>query len=202
MFQDVFTKLELEDVAIILDQLNPDFDGIDFDPVNTVIMSVDMPFYPGWRFLDIVEESGGKKVQRFVVYHPENYYILNFTNEPIYKMNQEIPLTLTLDNVCDYVRFFFTYVRGRHGRFLICETVEDIAWKEEPPPPARKAIGQMLKPLSVRAKQAPFEMDATMIFKDSLFKSKITVTLDGLVTIGDEELLIEDIPVYDDVFGQ
>ena len=47
-----------------------------------------------------------------------------------------------------------------------------------------------------------FELQATMVFKDSLFKSAVTVKPDGIVSLHNEELLIEDMPVLDDTFGQ
>ena len=41
-----------------------------------------------------------------------------------------------------------------------------------------------------------------MMFKDSLFKSDVTVQDNGVVSLQNEELLIEDMPVLDDTFGQ
>ena len=204
MFQDAYTKLDLADVATILDQVNPEFDGAEFDPVETTIMAVDMPFYSGYRFLEIANHSVSPAMERFVIYSPEKFTVLDFSNEPIYALNKELPITLNDDTVIEYVRFFFTYVRGRHGRFLISEGVDDIQWKEEPPPAARKAIGKMLKVLGVKEKGADgsYKMDATMMFKDSLFKSDVNVSPDGAVSLTNEELLIEDMPVLDDTFGQ
>lgn len=204
MYQDAYTKLDLAEVATILDRINPLFDGAQFDPVETTIMAIDMPFYPGFRLLEISDHTGAPPMQRFVVYSPEKAVVMNFTNEPIYQLNKELPIKLDKDTVCDYVRFFFTYVRGRHGRFLIAESVDDINWKEDPPPAARKAIGKMLKLLNVTdaGKDGGFKLEATMMFKDSLFKSDVKVTPDGSVSLTDEELLVEDMPVLDDTFGQ
>ena len=203
MFQDAFDKLELEEIAIILDRVNSEIEGVDFDPVNTVIMAVDMPFYPGYRFLDIADHTNSPPTQRFVLLSDERFSVLNFSNEPIYALNRELPIKLSKDPVLDYMRFFFAYVRGRHGRFLVVEYVDDIAWKDDPPPPARKAIGKMLKPLKLTNKDGePFQTETTMVFKDSLFSATITATPEGMVSLTDEELLIEDMPVLDDVFGQ
>ena len=153
MFQDAHEKLELAEMATILDKLNPSFDGADFDPVETTIMAVDAPFYPGYRFLEITNHTVSPPMKRFALYSEEKFTILDFTNEPIYALNKELPISLTEENVSDYVRFFFTYVRGRHGRFLISEGVDDVNWKEEPPPAARKAIGKMLKVLEIKEKE-------------------------------------------------
>ena len=204
MFQDAFDKLELPEITTILDQVNPELGNISFDPNKTTIMAHDVSFYPGFRFLDISDHSVIPVRQRLALYSEKQNIILNFTNEPIYKLNQELPIKLSKKNIVDYVRFFFTCVRGRHGRFLISESIDDINWKEEPPPTARKAIGKILKPITLQkvGRGGVYNLKATMIFKDSLFGSDINVSSDGFVTLDNEELLIEDIPITDDIFGQ
>lgn len=203
MYQEAFTKLELAEVATILDTLNPAFEGTTFDPVETTVLAQDVSFYPGYRLLDIADHVSTPALRRFVLYSDKDYLVLSFTNEPIYALNQKLPIKLTEENVADYVRFFFTYVRGRHGRFIITEGVDDISWKEDPPPNARKAIGKMLSPVTVdEVGQGGFQLTACMVFKDSLFKSKVSVDEKGFVSLSDEELLVEDMPVLDDMFGQ
>jgi hypothetical protein len=204
MFKEAFEKLDLADVATILDQVNPLLEGVQFDPVETTIMALDLPFYEGYRFLDIADHTSMPPLQRFVVYAPGKITVLNFSNEPIYTLNRDLPIKLNEEIIEEYVRFFFAYVRGKHGRFLIVENVDDINWKEDPPPTARKAIGKMLVPLKLNkaAKDGSYKMTACMMFKNSLFKSDINIKPNGLVALENEELLIEDMPVLDDTFGQ
>lgn len=204
MYQEAFAKLELAEIATILDQVNAQIDGTVFDPVETVILAQDLPFYKGYRLLDIADHASMPPMRRYVIYKPDDFVILDYTNEPIYALNQKVPITLTEETVDDYVRFFFTYVRGRHGRFVITEGVDDIRWKEDPPPSARKAIGKMLFPIKVlnSDESGAYNLKSCMVFKDSLFQAKIKVQGNGFVALSDEELLVEDIPVLDDTFGQ
>ncbi len=204
MFQEAFTKLELAEAATVLDQVNPLLEGTPFDPVETTVMAHDMAFYPGYRFLDIADHSISPPMQRFVIYNPEDVVVLDWSNEPIYELNNKLPIQITDENIGDYVRFFFTYVRGRHGRFMVTENVDDINWKEEPPPAARKAISKMLAPIEIKEKSDTgiYRLEARVMFKDSLFKTDIYVKPDGAISLTEEELLIEDMPVLDDVFGQ
>ena len=202
MFKEAFVKLELADVATILDLVNPLLDGVDFDPVEATIMAHDMDFYPGYRFLDIADYSTVPAVQRFVIYKPDDIIVINWSNEPIYALNKVLPIVLNDENIIDYVTFFFTYVRGRHGRFIITENVDDIAWKEDPPPAARKSISEMIDPVFIKdVKSGEYELEARVMFKDSLFKSDIKVKKSGDVALFNEELLVEDMPVLDDLFG-
>ncbi len=204
MFREAFEKLELADVATILERVNPQVHGMRFDPVETTIMAVSIPFYPGCKLLDIADYSSMPPSRRYVIHAPEKTVILDFTNEPIYAFNHQLPIKLDDTNVADYARFFFSFVRVRRGRFIICENVDDIHWKEDPPPQARKAIGRMVLPVTLIRKEADgsYELEATMMFRDSLFKSGVTVKPDGIVSLQGHELLVEGMPVLDDTFGQ
>lgn len=204
MFKDAFIKLEGEEAKELLSRVNPLQDGAGFDVDNVSIMTHDLSFYPGYKLVELVDHEAVPVRRKFAVSKGDDVVILNWTNEPIYQLNSRVPISLSEQTVLNYARFFFMYVRGRHGRFLICETVDDINWKEEPPPAARKAVGKMLEPLYLKdmSDDGTYNLDARMIFKDSLFRSAVHVRPDGMVSLSDEELLIEDMPVLDDTFGQ
>lgn len=210
MFQDAYVKLNKQETAKIVDSLSLHLDGSSIDPALAVVMSRELPFYPGSKFLDLADHRTMPPARRFVIIANGNAHILDFTNQPIYQLNESYPIKLTLDNVTDYVRFFFSFVRGRHGRFLIIESVDDIPWREEPAPSGRKAIGKMVAPMNVTEIPAPlgaghqktYHLTAYMLFKDSLFRADIEVADTGQVKILQETLLIEDIPVIDDTLGQ
>jgi hypothetical protein len=203
MAQDAFTKLDKKESQDVVASINPVLEGGAFDAETVTVLAQDLSFYPGCRFLDVADFSAVPALQRFAVYGPGRAVLLNGTNEPIYQLNKDVPLSLNDGNIFDYVRFFFGHVRGRHGRFIITESVEDIAWREEPPPAVRKAVGQLLEPLELAsAADGTYKLAARILFRDSLFKATITVQPDGNVGISQEELLIEDIPVLDDTFGQ
>lgn len=199
-----FAKLDLLACETVLEELNPALKGSQFHPATVTILAMQPRFYPGYRFFDIADYETVPNIRKFVLYKPGHVVLLDWTNAPLYQLNQSAPIALDDQNVLDYVRFFFTYVRGRHGRFIIVDTADDIMWREEPPPAARKAITQMLSPLHILegSKENGYRLEARMLFKDSLFKTIVNVKPNGEVSLSDELLLIEDMPVLDDTFGQ
>jgi hypothetical protein len=202
MFDETLTELELDDIAIALDQINPLLDGASYDPVTTKIMASYISFYHGYQFLDIADHSTHPVRRNVAVYSHGDPHILNYTNESIYALNKHIGILIDENTVYDYVRFFFRHSAGQHGRFLIIENVDDIAWKENPPPNARQAISKMIQPVTLKEqKKTGFVMNAYMVFKNGLFKADITIQLDGTISMSNEELLIEDMPILDDVIG-
>lgn len=206
MFAEQFKKLELDDTATILDLVSPHLDVSPLDPLQTIVLGVALPFYKGYQFLDISDYGQVPALRFFVLYNAKtgDAIKLNWTNEPIYALNKKLPVSLSEKNITDYVRFFLSYVRGKHGRFIPVENVDDIAWREDPPPAARRAISKMITPITLEAheKGGEYKLKACMMFRDSLFKADISVTEKGDVQISGEELLIEDMPVLDDVLGQ
>lgn len=204
MFQDAYVKSDRLETEELLTTLKPHLEGGIFPPETTVIMTRPLSFYPGYTFIDIADHATLPARRRFVLKKDDDTVVLDFTNAPIYALNERCPLQLDDKNIADYVRFFFTFVRGRHGRFLMCETVDDIHWREEPPPAARKAIAKMLTSLEILARDADgtAHFKTQMVFKDTLFEADIEVQPTGAVKLSNEKLLIEDMPVMDDTFGQ
>jgi len=203
MYQDAFTKLKPKEIETLLKTYNPLFEGSVFESAQTTIMAQDIPFYPKHRYLDIADHSCIPPMRRFAIDGPEAQIVLDWSNDPIYKLNKDIPIMLDEEVVCDYIRFFFNHVKGENGRFLIAESIDDIRWREDPPPAARKTIGEMLMPLIIADQndKGEFTIKATLMFKDSLFECSIDVSINGDVAINDEKLLIEDMPILDDVLG-
>ena len=215
MFRDAFQKLDRLEIESLMESVNPLLDGAAFNPRTVTVLAAQLPFYTGWRLLDIAEHETLPARRVHALYNPDvpdPLRVMNWTNGPIYQLNQQVPIDLNDQNVMDYVRFFFAFVRGRHGRFIIAENVDDIAWKEDPPQAARKAIGNLLEPIRIVEHRpasksggpvaGQWDLSVRMIFKDSLFRAIAHVAGDGQVVLSDEELLVEDMPVIDDVLGQ
>ncbi len=207
MFEDAFYKLQLDDTARILAETESAFEGVSFDPLETTIMAANVGFYRGYKLLEISNDAVMPSIKRYIIYSPQYWRLLDYTNQTIYDLNEKIPLELDTPNIGDYIRFFFHFVKGRHGHFHIVESVDDVRWKEDPPPQARKAVGSMIEPITLKmigkgSEEGIFFCVVHVMFKNALFKMDVNVDPKGFVTITNEELLIDDMPILDDVLGQ
>lgn len=206
MQDNTFMKLDRAETESLLQEINPVMDGAAFSPATAILLAQDLGFYPGYRFIEVADYEQHPPRRRYVIHGAGKAVAMNGENDPIYKLNEDAPIRLDESTVAEYVRFFFRTVRGRRDgrRFLIVETVDDIQWREEPPPAARKAIGKILTPLSIVVREADggYRLTACLMFKDSLFKATVKVRRDGVIDLDDEELLIEGMPVIDDLLGQ
>ncbi len=205
MFDESFKKLKIDEIAHLLDIINKNIDGSIFDPLETTILAIDVSFYPDYRFLSISDYATNPPLQRFVFQKnaTNEFAIIDWTYKTIYSLNQEVPIKLDDKNILEYVRFFFSYVKGRHGRFIICENMENIQLKDELLDDTKKKINGILQPLELKEKRkdGAYEVKAFMMLKDALFNVDIYIKPNGNVTMSDHEIIMENIPVIDSSFG-
>jgi hypothetical protein len=193
-------KLDPEKSARILSEINAHLDPVPFSMESTTVRSHKLPFYKNYELYELTDLSAVPGARKYAIYKPGDVNVINWTNQSIYETNEKAPIALDRSSVVEYVKFFFNYVRGRHGRFLIIETIDDIRWQVEPPLQGRKVMQEMLEPVTVVSEdeEGGYVLHAFMVFKDSLFKTKVHVKKDGLVSMSDEELKIEGMPVLQD----
>ena len=171
-----------------------------FDENYTIVQFVDLPFYAEYQLIELSDNSGDTPLIRRALYKAGDAQILNWTNGPIYSTNEKAPLVLNNETAADYVRFFFNYVKGRHGRFIIVETPEEIIWQAAPPEKAKEALAKMIVGLDVNdvADNGTMTMLSFMVFKDSLFKANVQIQRDGIISLTDEALVVEGMPIVED----
>lgn len=193
-------KLDAERAARILSEVNPQLEPVPFSEESTTVRSQKLPFYTDYEFVELTDLSAVPAARKFAIYKPGDINVIDWTNQAIYETNEKAPIKLDEHTVVSYVKFFFSYVRGRHGRFLIIENIDDIRWQVEPPLQGRKVMQEMLEPVTLISHDADdtYNLEAFMVFKDSLFKTQIHVKADGLVSMSEEELKIEGMPILQD----
>jgi hypothetical protein len=200
-----FKKIDKDNTALILEDLKPHLSDVSFTEDETQMLMQELDFYSGYALLDIMSLSHNSPIQRAIVYNKTTKHtvVLDSTNEPIYELNQKAPIVLTPANITAYVQFFFSNVQGKHGRFLVTETVDDLRWREDPPPAARRAIANMLLPVQLTGKNedGSYDVMMTLMFKGALYKSHAHIEKNGIINLFNEEILIEDMPVLDDRLG-
>jgi hypothetical protein len=197
---DDWQKPDPETAARLLSEAGPRLTPVPFSPETGAVRVQKPSFWPGWMLLELTDLSTVPPARKHAIYKPGDIAVMDGSNKPFYDTNEKAPVKLDRRTVVDYVKVFFAHVRGRHGRFLIVETIDDIRWQIEPPAQGRKVMQEMLAPVSVAGQEedGTFLLDAFMVFKDSLFRTRVHVRPDGLVAMSDEELKIEGMPVLQD----
>ncbi len=201
MHQLPWEDYDAEQTPRLVAEINTQMKDVKFDDTYTTVRTQSLPFYAEHDFIELTDTTKTPALVRRVIYKPGDFYILNWTNQPIYTANEKAPIIVTEENSPTYVNFFFHFVKGRHGRFVLIDGPEQINWSEAPPEKGLQALRNMIKPLAV----TDIEEDGTinllsyMVFKDSLFRAKVVVKRDGMVSLTDEALVVEGMPIIEDV---
>ncbi len=157
------------------------------------VQAASLPWYEQYKFYIAADEEQ----TRHLLVKPGDVEMMNWTNEIIYRVNEKAPIRLDRKNVILYSKFFFHYVRGQLGRFIIVEKPDDVAWLDNATPDEMQKVAGRLMPVSYEriARDNRYLLASTVIFKNALFKTNIRVAPDGLMELTDEELLLEDLNV-------
>ena len=182
-----------------------------------------LPFYRHTSLVAFEEPNVPAPNQRFFLWSPKaGMQTLNWTNEPIYTANDADGMALSAATLPVYARFFFHFVRGQLGRFIIVESDDEITWMPEGDARENaeakiRTAGIDIAPVQyvgVHNTEELHVMRAYCVFKNALFRTYILVapykqevflqeegeeapesfTL-GQMKLINEELLLEELPV-------
>ncbi|WP_243311175.1 hypothetical protein [Fundidesulfovibrio agrisoli] len=209
-----FHPLNGESAQTIIDAVSPLIALAEFSSGKTVVQAAELPFYEGVKFYALSDNTLPPPNTRYA-FHKDGLTVLHdWTNEPIYKLNEELPLILTEQTMIPYVRFFFHYVRGQLGRFIIVENLDEVPWLPEATDDEKAAVEAELMPVSYRgiAPDGMHTLVATVVFKNALFRTNVKIApqaMDvtnpetgieegytfGQMMLCNEELLLEELAV-------
>lgn len=152
-----------------------------------------LPWYDEYKFYLLQDHEQ----TRHMLYKPGDAELMNWTNEVIYRTNDKAPIKIDRKNVIQYAKFFFHYVRGQLGRFIIVEKPDDVAWLDNATPEEMQKVNDRLQAVTYKGigRDNRYLLASTVVFKNALFKTNIRVAPDGLMELTDEELLLEDLNV-------
>lgn len=152
-----------------------------------------LPWYDEYKFYVLQDHAQ----TRNMLYKSGDPELMNWTNEIIYRVNDKAPIKLDRKNVILYSKFFFHYVRGQLGRFIIVEKPDEVAWLDNANQDEMQKVADRLMSVTYKGigRDNRFLLTATVVFKNALFRTNIRVAQDGLMELTDEELLLEDLSV-------
>lgn len=181
---------------------------------KTTVQVADVPFYDEFKFYAVSDTTLPAPNTRYMLYKPGDVSLMNWTNEPIYAVNERAPIKLDRKTALPYSKFFFHYVRGQLGRFIIVEKPEEVVWLSNANDKEKAAVAEKLMPVTYKGigRDNLFTLTATVVFKNALFKTDIKIApyeMDvfdaelgapehftiGQMKLTNEDLLLEDLNV-------
>lgn len=181
---------------------------------KTVVQMADVVFYDDFKFYAVSDTTLPAPNTRYMLFKPGHVSLLNWTNEPIYSVNEVAPIKVDRKTCIPYAKFFFHYVRGQLGRFIIVEKPEEVVWLANANDKEKADVASRLMPVTYKGigRDNLITLTATVVFKNALFKTDIKIApfeMDvfdpevgapehftiGQMKLTNEDLLLEDLNV-------
>lgn len=214
MFDLTFQTVDAAAAQKILADIASDISPVKLPADKTVLQSVDLPFYDEFKLYALSDTTLPQPNTRYMLYKPGDASLMNWTNEPIYSVNERAPIKIDRKTCIPYARFFFHYVRGQLGRFIIVEKPDEVVWLANANDKEKAEVASRLMPITYKGigRDNLITLTATVVFKNALFKTDIKIApfeMDvfdadlgapedftiGQMKLTGEDLLLEDLNV-------
>lgn len=214
MYDAPTTQLDPNAAQAILTEVAGAFMPAQLPHDKTLVQVADLPFYKDFKLYALTDMTLPPPNVRYMLYKPGDVSVMNWTNEPIYSVNERTTITLDRKTLVPYAKFFFHYVRGQLGRFIIVEKPEEVVWLPNATEEEKAKVAAALMPVTYKGigRDNLFTLTCTVIFKNALFRTDIKVApyeMDvfdadlnanehftiGQMKLTNEELLLEDLNV-------
>ena len=172
-----FQTLDEAATQKILADIANDIAPIKLPDGKTVIQVADLPFYDEYKFYTLSDTTLPAPNTRYMLYKPGDISLMNWTNEPIYSVNERAPIKIDRKTCLPYAKFFFHYVRGQLGRFIIVEKPEEVVWLTNANDKEKADVAERLMPVTYKGigRDNLITLTATVVFKNALFKTDIKI---------------------------
>ncbi|HEY8963238.1 MAG TPA: hypothetical protein VIN59_02115 [Alphaproteobacteria bacterium] len=197
-----FQKLEGPKAKKMVDRLNMAWPGSKFEADKTALYARSMPFLHGWQLVEASDATALPEKRCVILDNGDESVALQYDAAFIQDFCRARELRLDRNTAADYVRFWLEYVRSGTEKFMLIENVDDLPWREEPTPQARKSLAKAVTPLTLTdATPALYKFHACLLFRDALFDCTLDVTYDGKITVTSRDPIVEDLTVVDSLTG-
>lgn len=177
MFDVEFKNLDPATTQKLLMDIGADIAPVKLPAGKTTVSVVDLPFYDDFKFYAFSDTTLPQPNTRYALYKPGDISMMNWTNEPIYSVNERAPIKLDRKTVITYAKFFFHYVRGQLGRFIIVEKPEEVVWLANANDKEKAEVASRLMPVTYKGigRDNLYTLTASVVFKNALFKTDIKI---------------------------
>jgi ATP-dependent Zn protease len=154
----------------------------------------ELAFYDDHLLIELQFE--GEPVRVFGLHGPDETYWLDGTSAAVHETNEAESLELTEETLHDYIRFFFYFVRGDSGPFVLIEAEDEVGRAGDASDgnllelQAREAaIRGRITPLTTRSidEDDRWIVDGSIAFDNTFFTTKLAVAASGEIEMIDDE---------------
>jgi hypothetical protein len=163
---------------------------------DTEIHTATLSFYDPKKVRIVRVKSSAWNHTVYYLKHKKNLYRLNGTSPPIHQINSTAQISLNVDNVLDYLRFFCFFVRGEEGPFLIAESPEQAEIPSTLNETEQADLLKVLRPACLNGYdevKTEFLAMATVYYSDAVFIADFAIKRTGMVEMISDQTVLGDL---------
>src|SRR3984957_14725185 len=163
-----FTDLDPAAVQQLLGDIASDIAPVTLPEGKTSVQVAELPFYDEFKLYALSDTTLPQPNTRYILYKVGDVSLLNWTNEPIYSVNERAPIKLDRKTTIPYAKFFSHYVRGQLGRFIIVEKPDEVVWLANANTKEKADVAARLMPVTYKGigRDNLYTLTATVVFKN------------------------------------
>lgn len=199
---NTYRKIEGATAKSYITRLNAGWAGSPFDNVRTALHARDLNFLKGWRLVEASDATSLPEKKCVALDNGKEAIPLEYNEHFIFNFCQARNMRIDQEAAADYLRFWLEYLRIGAERFRLVESFDEICWREDPSPQARKYLNGTITPLTLKESSAErFVYKGFVLFLDALFECSFEITNSGKIAILSRNTLVEDLDITDSFTG-
>ena len=188
-----------EDAESLIEKINTLSAIAMFEAESSSLETADLCFYKHFKLLQATTFDSIPPVtmQYLVGGNSPDWTVvkLDGTKAPIFEINPQAGLILNEETVVQYACFVLDSTMSEDGSMRLVENVDKDTFTYEPTPAQRDEVTRLIRPAIVKKTDHGFDLDAIVLYGDSVYRADLSVKNDGFVEIISEELLAEGMPI-------
>ena len=153
-----------------------------------------LAFYPNLTFYEVTDQAHNPPRQLYALINTEKeeVTVLDMTNQPVYKLNNEGNLVLNEQTAIPYTAFFFSCVAGPYGLMPVIEKL-DLPQGQEPDPETAEAlegVKDVIPPRVMGEEEGGYRVGAALLFQGAVFRTEIVINDAGVIRVDKHELAL------------
>ena len=156
------------------------------------INEYELSFYTGIKLLEIKSPNWPKYTRLCFLSDMQNFWRLNGTSPPIHEVNATKKISITDNNVLEYLAFFCFFVRGEDGPFFIFDRIDNTFI---PDLEQIDLIEDAYRPPQIWGKDADgnWRISAMVYYNNAIFNADFVVQKSGMIEMKEDRMIIKDL---------
>ncbi|MAS86377.1 MAG: hypothetical protein CMH30_00150 [Micavibrio sp.] len=176
-------------IAKVMDQSNT----VLFNPLTSEAECQSLPFYRSMLHYRITNYASLPSFRMEYLGDGDSFFLFDGLADTIYKVNERASLSLKMDSVVPYLRFFLQNVNVEEGEVFLVEDTAKLEFMESLDFAQKEHIEQNFKKPTATYEPtlSAFIINCTLYFMGVLMHTSVRVDMDGVVSILDQTMLMQ-----------